>query len=156
MPRYFTLFATDDGIVFHRTIKEYIFEVQPIDITTLEAYTFGMFENPQDKDAWHATINMQEEKNTTTSWDTRLIALALLGLSIGHDVVRIPENKTKDVKSKETLLRKRLSAALNDSGYFAVTTTFDQSERTQSGSGIFYEQPSVLMASLYEECRRLL
>ena len=143
-------------IVFHRTITEYHLEVQPIDITTLEAYTFGMFEHPQDKDAWHATINMQEERNTTTAWDTRLIALALLGLSIGHDVVRTHEDKIEDVKSKEARLRERLSAASYDSGCFAVTTTFDQPERTQSWSGVLYEQLSVLMASLYEECRTLL
>ena len=143
-------------IVFHRTIKEYIFEVQPIDITTLEAYTFGMFEHPQDKDAWHATINMQEEKNTTTSWDTRLIALALLGLSIGHDVVRIHEDKIEDVKSKEARLRERLSAASYDSGCFALATAYDQPERTQPWSGVIYEQLSVLMASLYEECQTLL
>ena len=143
-------------IAFHRTINEYIFEVQPVDVTTLEAYTFGMFEHPQDQDAWNATINMQEEKITTTSWDTRLIALALLGLKIGHDVVRMSEHNIEDVKSKEALLRERLSAASCDSGYFAATTAFDQPERTQSWSGVSYEQLSVLMASLYEECRTLL
>ena len=139
-------------IVFHRTIKEYIFEIQPSDITTLEAYTFGMFEHPQDQDAWHATINMQEEQNTATSWDTRLIALALLGLRIGNDVVRINE----DGDSKETLLRQRLSAASYDSGFFAVTTVVDQPERIQFWSGVQYEHLSVLMASLYEECQTLL
>ena len=143
-------------IVFRRTIKEYIFEVQPTDITTLEAYNFGMFEHPQDQDAWHATINMQEEKNTTTSCDTRLIALALLGLSIDHHVVRINEDKIEDTRSKEALLRERLSGASYDSGCFALTTLFDQPERTQSWSGVSYEQLSVLMASLYEECRTLL
>lgn len=65
-------------IVFHRIINEYIFEVQPTDITTLEAYTFGMFENPQDQDAWYVTVKkIQEENNSTSSWDARLIVLAL-------------------------------------------------------------------------------
>ena len=135
-------------IAFHRTIKEYSFEVQPTDITTLEAYTSGMFEQSQDQDAWHATINMQEEKNTTTSCDTRLIALALLGHSIGGHVVKINEEKIEDTKEANLL-----SAASYNSGYFAMTTAFGQPERTQSWSGVPYEQLSILMASLYEECR---
>ena len=143
-------------ILFQRTRNEYNFEVQPIDITTLEAYTFGMFEHPHDQDAWRATINMQEEKTFTTSWDTRLIALALLGLKIGQDIVRMNEDKIENKIPKETLLRKILSAASYDSGCLALTAVLDQPERTQSWSGVSYEQLSVLMASLYEECRTVL
>ena len=142
-------------IVFQRTITEYIYEVQPSDITTLEAFTFGMFDHPQDKDAWHATIKIQEEKNTATPWDTRLIALALLGLKTGHDLVKINEDKSEDVKTKE-VLQKRLSAASYDSGYFAQTMVLDHQEQTQSWSGVAYELVSVLMGSLYEECHTLL
>ena len=143
-------------IVFHRTINEYIFEVQPTDIITLEAYAFGMLESPQDQDAWHATIKVQEEKSNTTSSDTRLIALALLGLNIGHDIVRISGDKARDVKSKEVFLQNSLSAASYDSGHFPLTTVLDQPEQTQSWSGVSYEPLSILMASLYEECRTLL
>ena len=142
-------------ILFQRTVKEYIYEVQPSDITTLEAFAFGMFDNPQDQDAWHATIKLQEEKNITFPWDTRLIALALLGLKIGHDLVKINEDKIEDVKIKE-VLQKRLSAASYNSGYFAQTMVLDHQEQTQNWSGVTYELVSILMGSLYDECQTLL
>ena len=142
--------------VFRRTIKECIYEVQPSDVTTLEAYTFGMFENPQDQAAWHATINIQEEQNTTTRWETGLIALALLGLKTGHDIVKINEDETQGFDSKEGLLRTTLSAAACDSGCFTRTTSLDQPEQIQSWSGVNYEPLFVLMLSLYEKCQTLL
>lgn len=60
-----------------------------------------MFEHPQDEDAWRAAIKMQEEKNTTTSLDTGLVALALPGLKIGHDIVRITDDKSEDMITKK-------------------------------------------------------
>ena len=146
-------------IGFQRTINGYSDQIRPTDILTLEAFTFGLFEHPQDQDAWHATINNQEEKNTTTSWDTRLIALALLGIKVGQDLVKINEDKiggvSSRVESKEDVLRKRLSAAAYDSGCFAMTSSTNQPEQTQSYLGVLYEPLSVLVASLYEECLTL-
>ena len=144
---------TKSVFTFQRTIYEYDLKVQPTDFAVLEASFLGVFESEESHSqlaaAWQETLKLQND-DVSSLQDPRQVAMALFALRFGCRLVRSSEGKIEDV------LHEKLISALYDSGIFASTIYNNAPGSTRRWTGATYESTSLLLGSLYEECRQYL
>ena len=133
---------------FQRTINEYVFEVQSTDVATIEASVWGLFDGTQDiKDSWRKTLKIQESNTIPTTFDPRQIALALYASEYRYKLMNWNQNYS------EEMLYDRLLASLYDSGAFAQRCVDGAPETMRSWTAASYETLSLLIATIYRECK---
>ncbi|KAL8719189.1 MAG: hypothetical protein Q9225_003768 [Loekoesia sp. 1 TL-2023] len=139
-------------IAFQRTISDYIWEIQPSDIATIEAATFGFFDksNDQISSAWRETLKKQKDSSIQSFQEPRQLALAWFAARSEYVLTNSPQHVIEDI------CRKKLVVALYDSGAFARRIVDDAPESLRSWSAEHYETLSILMGCLFEECRPVL
>lgn len=139
-------------IVFQRTINQSMLEIESHDFATIEASVHGIFEGSQDhvEAAWRETLKIQKEKDISTFEDPRQIALAMFASRFKCNLA------SARVEEIEEVSRARLRDALYDSGLFAQKVVEDAPEPIRNWSAHTYETMSLMIGSLFKECRGIL
>ncbi|KAL8703035.1 MAG: hypothetical protein Q9201_003781 [Fulgogasparrea decipioides] len=149
-PDHLTASGTNQAIIAsRRTINDYIFMIQPEDITTIEAATASFFENSRDHVyfAWQETLNVHKDMDIASFQDPRQIALTLFAAQVNCVLTRSSKREIADQSPGRLLL------ALYDSGAFAQKIVGDAPQPMRSWSAVSYETLSILMGTLFAECR---
>ena len=134
---------------FQRTINENVFDVQSTDVATIEASVLGLFDETQEhiKESWRETLRIQEGNTIPNTVDPRQIALILFSSKFNHKLAKWNEYNDQGI------LYGRLLVSLYDSGAFAQMLVDGAPESMRSWTAATYETLSLLIASIYEECR---
>lgn len=136
-------------LIFKRTVDELVFTIQPKDVAIIEAASASFFEGLDGHiwSAWQEALNPQLEKYVRTLQDPQQVALILFATKCGYISTGSPEG---DI---EQACCDRLTMAVYDSGQLAESIT--ESDYT-CWSDLNYEPISLLIGSLFKECRFIL
>ena len=139
-------------IVFQRVVNQCVLEIEPTDFATIEASILGIFEGPQGHvdAAWRETLKLQKEKDISTIQDPRQIALTMFASKLNCVLA------SSDAGKIEQVSKNMLQNALYDSGSFAQTIVEDALEPISYRKATTYETVSLLVGSLFKECREIL
>ncbi|KAI4112482.1 MAG: hypothetical protein LQ345_006378, partial [Seirophora villosa] len=137
------------ALIFKRTVDELVFTIQPRDVAIIEAASASFFEGLDGHiwSAWQEALNPQLEQYVRTLQDPQQIALILFATKCGYISTGSPE---EDI---EQACCDRLTTAVYDSGQLAESIT--ESDYT-CWSELNYEPISLLIGSLFKECRFIL
>lgn len=139
-------------IIFQRTINQYVLDIQPTEFATIEAAILGMFEQSGEEveAAWRETLKLQKDKEISTFDDPRRIALSLFALRFDYDLANSSGGRN------EHAMRRRLTAALYDSGMFARTIIGNTPEPMRGWSDANHETLSLMVGGLFQGCRDIM
>ncbi|KAL8784103.1 MAG: hypothetical protein Q9213_004162 [Squamulea squamosa] len=117
-------------IALQRTISEYVLEMQPTDIVTVEAATVGFFKDSKDQlnRAWQKTLKLHGDWFIPDIQDPRQIALTLFAAKFHSVISKHPVHEIED------LCYKGLMTAL-DAYYLQERELIQQPSQAQQTSG---------------------
>ncbi|KAL8998807.1 MAG: hypothetical protein Q9188_006027 [Gyalolechia gomerana] len=136
-------------VAYQRTISDHVFEIDPSDIATIEAASFGFFDKSKDQVsyAWRENLKFQGKNLIESFHEPRQVALTWFAAKYNYSLTRTPAHEIEDI------CRGRLILALYDSGAFAQRIVDDAPGPLRDWSADHYEALSILLACLFNECR---